>query len=41
MNGKYTVYEQQTAKALIRWEKELLRTPGLFEKNVQSGANPD
>ncbi len=36
MNGKYTVYEQQTAKALIRWEKELLRTPGLFEKTSKA-----
>lgn len=31
-----TVYEQQTARALIHWKKELLRPPGLFEKTSKS-----
>ncbi|TVY11815.1 EcsC family protein [Paenibacillus cremeus] len=42
MNERLTVYEQQVAKALIRWEKELLKPPGLLEKTskaVQSRIN--
>ncbi|MEK8127538.1 EcsC family protein [Paenibacillus filicis] len=42
MNDRYTIYEQQTARALIRWEKELLKPPGMLEKTsraVQSKVN--
>ncbi|SDD31100.1 EcsC protein family protein [Paenibacillus sp. UNCCL117] len=36
MNDRYTVYEQQTARALLRWEKELAKPPGLLEKTSRA-----
>lgn len=42
MKHELTVYEQQMEKQLIRWEKELLKPPGMLEKTsraVQSRVN--
>jgi uncharacterized protein (DUF697 family) len=36
MEQNWSVYEQQTAKALRLWEKELLRPPGLLEKTSKA-----
>ena len=32
----YTLYEEQTLKKLIKWEKELLKPPGVLEKTSKS-----
>ncbi|MFC4777078.1 EcsC family protein [Paenibacillus sp. GCM10023252] len=32
----YTLYEEQTAKKLLLWEKELLKSPGMLEKASKS-----
>lgn len=42
MDRQLTVYEQQMARQLIRWEKELIKPPGRLEKTsraVQSRVN--
>ncbi|CAG7651681.1 hypothetical protein PAESOLCIP111_06368 [Paenibacillus solanacearum] len=42
MNDRFTVYERQVAKELLRWEKELRKPPGVIEKTsraVQSKIN--
>lgn len=36
MDRHFTVYEQQMARQLIRWEKELLKPPGMLEKTSKS-----
>ncbi|WP_281889224.1 EcsC family protein [Paenibacillus sp. YYML68] len=36
MNERYTIYERQTARALQRWEKELLKAPGMLERTSRS-----
>lgn len=36
MENSWSIYEQQTAKALRLWEKELLKPPGLLEKTSKA-----
>ncbi|XEC96644.1 EcsC family protein [Paenibacillus tarimensis] len=36
MGQQRTIYEQQTAKNLARWEQQLLRPPGILEKTSRS-----
>ncbi|MBP1156671.1 MULTISPECIES: EcsC family protein [unclassified Paenibacillus] len=36
MDHQLTVYEQQMARQLIRWEKELIKPPGVMEKTSRA-----
>ncbi|MCZ8513617.1 EcsC family protein [Paenibacillus filicis] len=36
MDKRFTVYEQQTRMQLVRWEKKLLKPPGLIEKTSKT-----
>ncbi|WP_159881054.1 EcsC family protein [Paenibacillus puerhi] len=36
MNERYSLYEQQAARALSRWEKEMLKPPSLLEKTSRA-----